>query len=131
MKNKNKVTEVNSKEKYYETKEFAALDKVWKQKLKDSGFNDIEDPSCPHGITKKSINTGSNNFIMREVTESYYDAVNDYLHNGTFAKESDKQIWELYANGLSLEEIKHRMRFRTIENVRYHIKKIKKRLKLR
>lgn len=105
--------------KFFETKEFKKLDAEWKTKLKESGFEDLEEDVKDY----KSLRTvtairPSNRFFQRETGEAYYDLVREYLYIGVFKKESWKKCWELHGEGLAYREIAKRlnMSHTTVQN---------------
>lgn len=77
----------------------------WDKKLKDSGFNDIED-------SKGRLKTWSTYFQQPNVTvegvlanQEYYNLAGKFLHDFHFDKEIHKVIWEYHANGMSIRDI--------------------------
>lgn len=80
-----------------------SLQKIWYDKLKKSGFTDIE-----HGDT---INCGVprsakwEDPIVRQSTQDYYGMAYQFLHSHKFDSELEKVIWEYHAEGLSIRDI--------------------------
>lgn len=90
------------------SREFKALQKAWYGKLRDSGFEDIEDTDSQEEYLK---NWHSQYFIVRhspqdlDATAEYYRMADAFLHRYTFDKPMDKKIWAMHAAGASLRTI--------------------------
>lgn len=84
--------------------EYERIRDVWYKKLKDSGFEDIEQPGG-------SINSGvprSMNFQeedLRQITQDYYCMAYHFLNSYEFDSELERVIWDYHTNGLSLRNI--------------------------
>lgn len=84
--------------------EYEKLKALWYEKLKKSGFKDIEQDEYNLKIwstqftQQKSINTW-------QAKESYYNMANKFLHDYTFKSRLDQIIWEYHANGMSVRSI--------------------------
>lgn len=83
------------------------LEQEWYQKLKDDGFEDIEDSNNPnrplkawHNFRFRQVNPA-----RRKVTEAYYEKACALLHTYPFINEITKRIWELHCQGFSKREI--------------------------
>lgn len=88
-----------------------ALQKLWYEKLKKSGFEDIENISFGknHGTLKT---WHSNNFFyqytedeFRERMEYYEMLIDFYWHYTGFKNKREKEIWRLYSEGWSRRRI--------------------------
>lgn len=80
------------------TKEFKELKAYWDQVLKDTGFNDIEQPD-------EKLKVWSNRFKLRpelemESKREYYRAAGQFLHHYPFDNKVEKRIWELHSQGI-------------------------------
>lgn len=91
--------------KFFQTSEFKSLNDEWKQKLKDSGFADIErdEDSLPDWSTAFARHPE-----YGRSKEEYYRLAGQFLHEYRFRGPEGqwmKRIWELHANGTSIREI--------------------------
>jgi hypothetical protein len=87
--------------KFFKTKNFKELNAIWKEKLKESGFEDIENE---HGqITE--FNPRSNAFKMRNATEEFYNLLRTYLNTAVIPNR-DRAILELYLEGFPVQGAK-------------------------
>lgn len=83
--------------------EYWALQKIWYDKLKETGFYDIEKPSgilkaeIYHVEWKKALNE-------RESREAYRDWAQTFLNRYRFKSELEKRVWECHCDGLSIRE---------------------------
>lgn len=86
--------------KYWETEEFERVNAEWRQKLKSSGFKDIEKANGDYTkeIKRKDEFTTSMN-------ANYWTMATNYLHNGQFDSEDERTIWEMHCEGASLNTI--------------------------
>ena len=79
------------------TKEFQELQKEWDRRLKESGFEDIEQRS---GHLKKwSIKFTLDAEIKMKAKEEYYRMAGHFLHEYKFANAVERRIWELHCQG--------------------------------
>jgi len=80
--------------------EYERIRDVWYKKLKDSGFEDIEQPGG-------SINIGAPRSIhfqeedLRQITQDYYCMAYHFLNSYEFDSELERVIWDYHTNGLS------------------------------
>lgn len=93
--------------KPYVAPEFKALQAEWYGRLKDAGFNDIEDAKreraplkCWHDKRFKKISD-----VKIETSRSYYDRAADLLHRCQFKTPTHRRIWELHCQGLPNRKI--------------------------
>lgn len=94
-------------------KSFKSLQTEWYKKLKDSGFNDIEqDEDNLTQWSSSKIYRGQNNgasfedaMLKREMTTEYYRLAGQFLHEHVFKNDKEKLIWRLHSEGLSLRDI--------------------------
>ena len=91
------------------TKEFIALQKEWHQKLKDSGFHDLEyydnnmnprDMMYREGT--KLANMGHDKI---DSTQQYYLDAGKLLHDYHWPNPIERRIWELHAEGVPHRQI--------------------------
>lgn len=100
----------------------------WYQKLKDSGFEDIEDSAGNlkqyHSIRflAKNIRTGFNE------KQRYYELASQLLYSFPFKDKRMKNVWKLHAAGLQVPEIASALKIseesvrKTISYLAGHIK---------
>lgn len=80
----------------------------WDQKLRESGFIDIEDRDSPREMLKSWHSTL---FIHRfdqerfSARQQYFELVTQFLHSYEFDSELEREIWFLHSEGKSLREI--------------------------
>ncbi len=100
-------------------KDFKKLQREWNKKLKDSGFNDIEQAN---GLLKRwdshyfQLQFSQNHQgLTKEFQESkmaYYRMAGYFLNDYKFTDESEKLIWTMHAEGKGqrsiIKELKHR-----------------------
>lgn len=82
--------------------DFPALQKKWDEKLKKSGFDDIEDREQDrlkewHSLWFKKY--------YNHTTADYYALAADFATNYIFPDKLDKYIWEKHAEGMSVRDI--------------------------
>jgi hypothetical protein len=84
--------------------ELERVQSVWYKKLKDSGFNDIEqdNQSINRSISKAFLKKDP---VIREVVQEYYCMAYHFLNEYEFDTELDKVMWEYHTNGLSARNI--------------------------
>lgn len=92
-------------------KTYAQEKKLWYDKLKASGFEDIETPegflkqnSASKFLSKKAIRSEGRS------KEEYYYMATKFLHDYKFENEMEKVIWEYHANGISYRDISKLMK---------------------
>lgn len=84
-----------------------ALERLWYDKLKKEGFEDIENTTKrdrPLETWHRS-KFGDLDPVLCEARRTYYDAALSLLHHHPFDKPIERAIWEMHANGLSKREI--------------------------
>lgn len=91
--------------KFYNTKKFEDLNKVWKDKLKESGFEDIEqDEDHLKTWHSKRFKTRSAREYGKEKLE-YYRRARQFLHEYSFKNEAEYKVWKMHSDGISLADI--------------------------
>lgn len=89
-------------------KDFQKLKAIWDKKLAKEGLEDIEQPN---GMLKKWAGAffkdrhkrfGSVSF---EAKEEYYRLAGQFLHSYPFETETERKVWELHSEGMSIREI--------------------------
>ncbi len=83
------------------------LTEVWYERLKQEGYQDIEDHSHPdkpllawHNFKWKNLNPNKKADI-----EAYYEQARSLLHTYLFENEIHRIIWELHCEGFSKRRI--------------------------
>lgn len=86
-----------------------SLLKIWDEKLKQSGFRDIEKRNKKGELTLAAWE--SHYFQARhepeifEIKQDYYYKATQFLHAHKFKSQTDKHIWEMHSNGHGLRVI--------------------------
>lgn len=81
--------------------EFNALKDEWYERLKDSGFEDLENDH-------ENLIKHSSSFYYRNKTqqkEEYYRLAGFFLHDHYFSSTTEKLIWQRHQDGVSIREI--------------------------
>lgn len=81
--------------KFYQTPEFRKLDKQWKNKLKRSGFVDLE--GTKEGLKKQNRRTIA--WENREELSNFFSDVASYLYNYRELSRRDQRIVQLWLEG--------------------------------
>lgn len=95
----------------YKTSQFKALQKDWYQRLKESGFEDIEDTDSPLELLK----TWHSMYFQKrhtpesfELNQEYFNIATGYF-NETEIEPYELKIWTHYTNGLTVRAIAEKM----------------------
>lgn len=89
-----------------------ALQKIWYQKLKESGFKDIENTN---DVQRRLIIWDSLHFQTHYSPEEFYEKqeyfrrASLFLHDYRFKNKIEKTIWDLHSEGCSLRSISTRL----------------------
>lgn len=86
------------------------LTQIWYKKLKEHGFEDIEDTSHPESPIKdwhkfKALRRFKNDPNKLHFTTQYYTQAQNLLHTYNFDSPLHKKIWELHCEGFSKRKI--------------------------
>lgn len=123
------------------------LIKEWDKKLKDSGFNDIEDRrkdtlkswagTSYLDINKNGefkaepkANYGYTTLTWKESQAEYYRLACQCLHEAQFKNTQYRLIWQLHSEGLSYAEISPILNL-TVRKIRYAIEQMAEEFGLR
>lgn len=121
--------------KFYDTKEFKEINDKWKQKLKKSGFQDIEQDEERLKKWDSTFFVVNYNKTLYAAKETYYRYANQFVHDHMFNSKLDKNIWEKHARGLSMQDItdslKNNKATATMDKVCTTIQKLSKLMKQR
>lgn len=93
----------NKKTEYEEQRE------IWYKKLKDEGFQDVEQDEYNLKVWSTAFTRKSFLKSWRE-KESYYYMATSFLNDYKFETELDKVIWEYHVNALSVRDIADTLR---------------------
>lgn len=89
-------------------KTLRALRREWDKKLKESGFEDIEDRESPREMLKSWHSTkffyrfDEDRFLARK---DYFELATQFLGTHRFESEIDREVWRLHTEGESLRKI--------------------------
>ena len=93
-----------NKAKFYLTKAFKKLDKKWKAKLAKSGFEDAEQDDGMLKNWDSSVRLRYDTHKFASI-EEYFRLAGHFLHEYSFISECQKKMWEMHANGTTINEI--------------------------
>ena len=85
------------------------IQKVWYEKLKKEGFEDLESfdqKGEPKEILKTTVKPLPHGW---ENAEQYYTYCRRYLHTGTFKSQTEREVWEMFSEGSSQREISRKL----------------------
>lgn len=85
--------------------ELNQLKDLWYQKLKETGFKDIENEN---GVIEDDGIPRSVNFqdeMQRQIVQDYYSMATCFLNAYKFESELEKVMWEYHTNGLPIRDI--------------------------
>lgn len=103
------------------------LEKIWYDRLKSTGFNDIEDTDV--GLLKEwDTNFFRNRFVQVkfDATTEYYSCAHHILLHHEFKNENHKRVWELHCQGYSERKIAQMIKVYKKSMVHYVIAMIAK-----
>lgn len=108
--------------------EFKKLKKEWDQKLKESGFEDIE---FDENHLRKHDDYMFRNRLAKygptffEAKQQYYRLAGQFLENHKFEDSDEKLIWQLHSDGVSGRDIVKELKKRGISpSYREHVDKV-------
>lgn len=87
---------------FYENDKFISLRNAWYELLKETGFNDLENPDQPDRFIQPEIINTRSKFGF---TENYYQYCQLILRDFPFRRDVDRLIFELHTEGKSIREI--------------------------
>lgn len=96
--------------KFWKTQRFKELRSEWEERLKNSGFVDIEDEK---GRLKQNAGNSyrTTTHTIIESKQRYYELLNQgYHHEGQFRDAVEKIVMLLRARGLKIKDICHGLR---------------------
>lgn len=95
-----------------QSRAFKTLEAKWYGKLKDDGFQDIEDTA---DRDRRLKSWHSFYFSSRDrknhvsSTEQYFRAARGFLHSFRFKNAAEKEVWGYHADGKTMREIAYLM----------------------
>lgn len=98
-----KKSQVNPK-----NKTFKVLQDLWYLKLKQSGFDDIEQDDSHLKWSPRQLMTRKKNrdrAVFYESKEEYYRMAGHFLYDNVFKNTTQKIVWEQHAQGKTMREI--------------------------
>lgn len=104
----------------HQSKEFKKLQKVWARKLKQSGFDDIEQDEDTLKNWASTYFRGkhhgfyfSESLIFHSAKEEYYRLATHFLNDHEFENPINRVIWQMHSEGKSIRDIvKHLSKLR-------------------
>ncbi len=91
------------------SKDFQALQKTWYKKLKQEGFEDIEQADGHLKLWSayyfRSKYKTDGDVLFQQAKEEYYRLARQFLHEKSFEDIRTKRIWELHSEGMSIRNI--------------------------
>jgi len=89
------------------TKSLAKLKKLWYQKLRESGFKDIERKDGTVGRGAPRVD--NLNDVQKQAIQDYYSMCRNFLEEHTFDNEVERFIWSLHSEGTSVRDISNQL----------------------
>lgn len=94
--------------------ELMKLTEIWYQKLKESGFKDIEQLDKSNEYRLKEWDSCyfhlRNDPDIFDIKREYYYQANQFLHSYSFKSETDRHAWQLHSEGVGFREIAKSLR---------------------
>lgn len=114
----------------FKSPKFKRLQSHWYKKLKDSGFEDIENVNSPGESLHQWHSFYFFNYSKAsfDIRWSYYQRATELLYDYVFENITERKIWAAHANGDSIRKIAAEFEM-PFNEVRLTISKIKKALK--
>lgn len=91
-----------SNQKTFQTADFKKLNKIWRKKLKDSGFEDIEDSNEDLLLSTTTMMKASKKdyvSVTSEAKREYYYLASRFLNEYEFPNDLQKNIWRMHSDG--------------------------------
>lgn len=95
------------------SEDFKRLQAKWYKKLKQTGFEDIEDTNSPNEMLKSWDSLyflsryDGNAFLAKQ---RYFELARQFLHEHVFDSSREKSIWTEFSEGASIRQIARRRR---------------------
>lgn len=93
--------------KYYETKEFRELERLWEEKLRQSGFIDVEKTlGSDRDLQQRASNAYRNaSDVTKETRLAYYSMISERYARARFCDPLHRFVMQRVADGRKLTEI--------------------------
>lgn len=93
--------------KFFETDKAKKLIADWDKKLKNSGFEDIEqrDENLKRWDSYFFKLKVKGNSVLQESKEIYFRLAGQFLYENAFESVEERRIWEMHCNGVSMRGI--------------------------
>ena len=105
------------------------LERLWYNKLKESGFDDIEDSRGERPLKSWHStlfqNYGSEQFRAKQL---YFECARALIHTHKISTQIEKRIWALHSEGVSIREIMLRVK-KSFWMVRHTIEQVAREIK--
>ena len=90
--------------KFWQTEKFKRIERVWEEKLRQSGFNDIENAG------KKLKQNAGNSYrtVISTVIDGkqrYFELLSQHFHDEVFTDEIERFVMERRSQGAKIKEI--------------------------
>lgn len=108
--------------------EFKKLQADWYKKIKDKGFNDIEQEDGMLKSWHSSLFSKNYNVITHEAKEEYYRLAGIFLQHNKFKDAKERYIWERHSSGVSIRNIVKELKAKKIKAYKVLVLKIIQRL---
>lgn len=92
-------------DRFWSSKDFKKLNAKWAKKLKESGFEDIEQDETHLNFWNGSRLATLYTDEQFQARQEYYRIAGQFLHEYKFDSDLDRTIWEMHANGSSIRNI--------------------------
>lgn len=112
--------------------QFKQLQRKWYNKLKDSGFEDIEDTNSPKELLKSWHDIyfhKRHTFVSFRALQIYYQNCRSFLNTHPFQSHTERMIWQMHTDGYALRQISIQMKALAYKANKDTIGKIINRLK--
>lgn len=112
--------------KFWKTKAFRELEKVWEERLKEAGFKDSEKINRSHRRLKQNASNCYRQApeVLREAKLRYYELLGLNFYNETFENPVHKTVISMRKDGFKLKEISFYLKSNGKPNHRETIRKI-------
>lgn len=112
--------------RFFRTPEFIELKDQWYQKLKEEGFEDLEDES--QYIKKiQHLHFFRWTPLKIQTQRDYYIHCEYFLNSHSFKKEQHRKIWELYTKGVPFRKISEKVD-QGLKEVHQTVKRLRKKM---
>lgn len=104
-----------------------ALRKIWYKKLKDDGFEDIENTDLPEPDLKAYHAPYFQYFydpFVFQMQQEYYRRAGLFLNQFKFKNKTEREIWRLHSEGISLRKISNSLKTDGVSMNKDYINKV-------